>query len=79
MVALFTQVGLEVHSCTGEMVVAKPNLWWPHLMAEQPGHMMTVGFFKTGGEHYYVVVLKLIFAALRGIVFVVSDQLTDFS
>ena len=39
----FTQVGLEVHACSGEMVIDKPNLWWPHLMAEQPGHMMMVG------------------------------------
>ena len=38
-----TQVAREVHACSGEMVVAKPNLWWPHLMAEQPGHMMMVG------------------------------------
>ena len=25
------------------MVVVQPNLWWPHLMSEQPGHMMMVG------------------------------------
>ena len=37
------QVATEAHSCTGEMVVVQPNLWWPHLMSEQPGHMMMVG------------------------------------
>ena len=37
------------------------------------------GGLLTGGEHYYVVVFKLISAAEHGIVFVVSDQLTDFS
>ena len=42
------QVAREVHACSGEMVIAKPNLWWPHLMAEQAGHMMMVSiFFET--------------------------------
>jgi len=50
------QVATEAHSCTGEMVVVQPNLWWPHLMSEQPGHMMmlrVVAMHIAGGSDEY--------------------------